>query len=478
MLAVDIGTSALRVSAVSLSGEIIATARARSRQIIEGQRAVLDGNALWSDVCGLIAKVSEKAGQPVGLGVAAQLGTVLVDDALAPVGPAFLWPDRRASAQARELRRVLDGRDVAIAGRTATPELTAPRLMWLAQHEPEVWARTRWVLSLKDFVVAKLTGGVATDPTSASYTLLFDVRERRWSNELAAAAAVSVERLPPVRAAHERSGLVDKRVAAMTGLRRGVPVATGGPDGSVAALGSGAVSAGQTVDVAGTTDVLLRTSDRAVVDDQRRSVLNAYLLPDLWTVGGPTGLTGGAIAWLCGVLGYRSVEHAYRAIGAAAAAIAPGADGVTFRTALSGERFPTWADDVTGSIHGLRPEHTAAHILRSAEEGGAFAVREGLEAIAALGLEVTAVRISGGVTNRKGVMQLRANVWGRPLLAASAGQASSVGAAILAAVAAGAQADPPQAAAAMVRLAPPIEPEPAVAGAYEEAYRLWQRAVR
>jgi xylulokinase len=472
VLTVDVGTSAARVSAVSLTGELLAVARMPCQPQLAGDRCVLDAEALWADLAGLIRGVTDRAGAPTALGVACQLGLVLADDALAPTAPAILWPDRRAVAEAVELDRILGGS--AVAGRRISPEHTGPRLRWIARHEPETWARTRWVLSLKDFVVAKLTGQVTTDATSASYTLLFDVRNRAWSPDLLAAADCPLTRLPRVLGAHEPAGGIGPEIAPALGVRAGTPVAVGGPDGSVAALGCGAVRAGLTVDVAGSTDVLLHLCDRPIFDLERRSILNAFLLPRLWTVGGPTGLTGGAAAWLSGVLGYGSVEDAYRALGVAAAGIAPGAGGVTFHTALSGERFPTWSTGAAGSLGGLRPEHTPAHLLRAAEEGAVFTVRDGLDAIAALGIDVGEIRVSGGVTRLRTAMQLRANVLRRRVVGVTNPEATTIGAAILAAVCGGAHPTVDQAAAAMVRLDAPVDPEPAVADAYDDAFRRWR----
>jgi sugar (pentulose or hexulose) kinase len=474
VLAVDVGTSAARVSAVSLAGEVLTAARSPSHPQVAGERCVLDAHALWSDLTGLIRQVTAQAGAPVAVGVASQLGMVLADDAFDPVAPAFLWPDRRAGAEAAELDGLLGS--LAVAGRRASPELTGPRLRWVVRHEPGTWARTRWVLSLKDFIVARLTGRVATDATSASYTLLFDVRDRGSSADLLAAVEVPAGRLPPVLGAHEPCGAVGREVAAATGLPAGTPVAVGGPDGSVAALGSGAVRAGLTVDVAGSTDVLLHLCERPILDPDRRSILNAFLLPGLWAVGGPTGLTGGAAAWLSGVLGYDSVEAAYRDLGPAAAGIAPGAVGVTFHTALSGERFPTWSAGRAGQVSGLRPEHTAAHLLRAAEEGAAFVVREGLEALAALGVEVGEIRVSGGVTRQPAAMQLRADVLRRRLVGVTNPEATTIGTAMLAAVCSGAHPTIDPAAAAMVRLDAPVEPDPEAADAYDGAFLRWQGA--
>jgi sugar (pentulose or hexulose) kinase len=473
LLAIDVGTSETRVSAVSPSGIVVAAAVVAGRARVSGSEAVLDPDELWADLSGLIREVVDGAGQPLALCVASQLGTVLVDEGLTAVGPAFLWQDRRAALEATELAETLDGLDASVAGRPATAELTAACARWVARNRRADWARTRWILSLKDYVVARLTGVPVTDPTSASYTLLYDVHARSWSDDLSAAAGIPVDRLPQVVAGHELGGAVSTKDGARAGLESGVPVAVGGPDGTVGVLGSGAAAPDLTADVAGTTDVLLHTTSMPTPDPSRRSILNAFLLPGLWTSGGPTGMTGGAIAWLCRMLGFASVDSAYRALGPAVARVGPGAGGVLFHTALSGERFPTWIADRTGSVTGLRPDHTPAHLLRSAEEGAAFIVRDGLEALAGLGLQIGEVRISGGAARRPEILQLRADVWKRPVVAVATAEATTVGAGILAAVCAGVHATVADAVASMVEVAPAVDPDPSAADAYDLAYDRW-----
>jgi xylulokinase len=476
VLAIDVGTSAARVTAVTIAGEVIAGASVAGHPLIEGDRAEMDAQVLWTSLLPLIRQVVERTGVPLGLGVASQLGLVVVDSRLAPIGLATLWQDRRAVDEAEELQISLGDRAAAIAGRAPSPESAAARLLWLAHRDPHAWRRARWVLSLKDFLIARLSGQVLTDATSASYSLLFDVRNRAWSPDLASAAGVPSGWLPPVAEPAEADITLSAEAAASLDLPAGLPIAIGGPDGSVAAIGSGAVRAGRTCDVAGSTDVLLHVVDRPVSDPAGRSVLNAYLLPGLWTVGGPTGMTGGAVAWLTAVLGFPSVDAAYAALGAEVDALPPGAGGVIFRTSMTGERFPRWSVGAAGAIAGLRPEHGAVHLLRAAEEGAAFAVREGIDAIMALGLDPGAIRICGGVARRPEAIRLRADAWQRTVTALTTPDATTVGVAMLTALRAGVFDTLDAAEVAMVRLGPPCEPERASAAAWDAAWRYWREA--
>ena len=345
----------------------------------------------------------------------------------------------------------------------------------LGKTRPEVLRRTRWLLSLKDYLTLQLTGIPRTDPATASYTQLFDVRQRRWSARIARECGVSMEILPTVRPGVALAGGVTPAAAQRTGLEPGTPVAVGGPDGSTGALGVGAVRPGLTVDIAGTTDVLLHVTDMPAVRVSGGAVLNAYLLDDLWTVGGPTGLTGGGLDWLAATLGHESADAAYRALGPTLDAADPG--GLMIRTTLTGRRLPGWNARMRGRIDGISGEHGPAHLIRAAEEGSAFEVRLGIDALRATGAEVSHVILAGGPAISPRAAQLRANVWGVEIGTAAERHASLRGAALAAAVAAGQFADAREAAAA---IAPPTQrygPDPAGAAAAERRYRRWREVM-
>jgi sugar (pentulose or hexulose) kinase len=476
VLAIDAGTSAIRVSAVALDGRVVARSALPSTTRVSGEEATLDPGRLWADVCRLIGEVVEASGVPRAIGVSAQIATLLVDEQLEPVGPVLLWQDRRAGLEAVDLAERLDGLDLTTAGRRSVPESAGARALWAQRNTPDAWDRARWLLTLKDFLVANLTGAVATDPTSASYSLLFDVSRREWSHELLAAAHVPFELLPAVLPADALSGSTTRDTDAP--LPPGIPVAVGGPDGSVGALGSGACKPAVTVDIAGTTDVLVHTLDHPVLDPEGRSILNAFLLDGVWSVGGPIGLTGGALTWLSSLLGYSSLEAAYAELAPVLETMPPGAGGVRLRTQLTGERFPTWRDDRSGEITGLRPEHSAAHILRAAEEGAAFAVRQGLDALAGIGVEAGEITISGGAAKRRDTMRLRADCWGRTVVGVAVPEATTVGAAILASLVGGMYSDARTATASMVMFDAGIACDPVTAQTYDEIYASWQLEAR
>ncbi len=240
------------------------------------------------------------------------------------------------------------------------------------------------------------------------------------------------------------------------------------------ALGSGAVDAGLTVDIAGTSDVINHLVDRPPRARERRTVLNAYLVPGLWGLGGPTGMTGGATAWAARLLGYASVGAALEELGPEIDRIGPGAGGVSFRPHLSGSRFPEWASGAAGSIAGLRPEHGRAHLLAAALEGAAFTVAVGIEAIRECGEEVRELRVGGGPSSDPRSLRLRATAAGVRVRATLEPEMSTIGTAALAACCGGLFDDLDEAVAALAPELSTIEPDEGAAGALGAAFERWR----
>ena len=407
-----------------------------------------------------------------GIGVTTHLATTLTDAAGLPTTSAMLWRDNRAWPDAQELQAALGPDLRRVTGRAASGESAAARLRMLARTSPALLGRTRWLLSLKDYLVLKLTGTACTDTATASYTQLFDVRQQRWSEAIARECGAPARILPPAYPATARAGRITRMAAAVTGLPAGTPVAVGGPDGSSGALGVGADRPGVTVDISGTTDVLLHVVDKPPEHPGDGVVLNAYLLTRLWALGGPTGMTGGGLDWLAVTLGYPSAAAAYRALGPGLDAADPG--DLMIRTTLSGRRLPSWDIRQRGRVEGLSAEHGHAHLMRAAEEGSIFEVRLGIDALRARGTAVSQVILAGQPATSPRATQLRANAWGIRVGRDSDEYASLRGAALAASVAAGYFADAHQAAAALVAPLTWHQPEPDLADAADQRYRRWR----
>jgi xylulokinase len=473
LVAVDVGTSSTRVRLLAPDGAEVEAAACPTRVVADAPGfAELDADALWRDVARLIKALVRESLAVRAVGVTAQLGTVLLDGEGRAAAPAILWADTRARAEAEELAERFGSESMRIAGRRLTPELLAPRLAWLRRHRADVLARVAKVASLKDFLVLKLTGRLVTDETHASYAGLFDVDRRRWSDALATGLAVDGAWLPEVATAPGRAGVVTAAASAGTGLSAGTPVAVGCPDGTAGTVGAGAVRAAVTVDVAGTTDTVLHIVPRPLRDPEGALIVNAHAAPGLWSVGGPTGLTGGAVAWVTQVLGL--ADRADTALAEALATIPPGAGGLAFRGALTGSRFPDWRSGERGLLAGLDLSHGPLHLVRAALEGAAFTVASGLDVYRRCGCVVEEVVVVGGLAASREALQLRADCLGIPVVRLDKQEASSVGIAMLAGVCGGVFRDVREAADAMVVRAERMEPEPAAAAALAAAYARWR----
>ncbi|HMC94121.1 MAG TPA: FGGY-family carbohydrate kinase, partial [Polyangia bacterium] len=341
---------------------------------------------------------------------------------------------------------------------------------------PAAFARLAKVLLPKDYLRMQLSGTLATEPSDASGTLLFDVANRRWSREMLGAMDLSPDLLPDVGGSTEILGTVSARAATATGLSAGTPIVGGGADNACGAIGVGAVAPGAVVASWGTSGTVLCPTSAPLVDPQMRAHTFCHAVPDTWYVMGVMLTAGAAFAWHQRELARELARKRDAAdlLNREAARIPIGALGLTFLPYLQGERTPHRDADARGAFVGLSLAHTRAHLTRAVLEGICFGLRDSLEIIAGLGLAVPEVMITGGGANAAFVRQLQANVYGKPVVPVSQGEGPALGAALLAAVGAGAQPDV-AAAAQTIRRRPAVNPRPDAHRAYDEPYRRFGR---
>ncbi|MEV0977840.1 FGGY-family carbohydrate kinase [Streptomyces sp. NPDC049915] len=471
--AVDVGTSEVRAALVASDGQRLLQARSR-RGADEGTET-FDAERLWDDLCDVLRHVTDDAARPRlrCLAIAGHVGQVLVDEHGHPLGRAGGWADSRG---VREVTAAWpDPATLRLTGRPAVTGGAVPLLHWLKDTDPSLHRRVRWALAPKDFLVLRLTGQAATDMTSAAYTLGSDVTRRAWDPGLLAIAGKGPEHFPEQHAATDIVGAVTATTALMTGLPQGLPVAAGGPDGTVGAAAVAGSAPHAVVDVAGTTDVLTQV----IASPHERpsaAVLNPYLTPGLWTCGGATGMTGGALAYWARLLGLGDPTTAVQRLGPALRAIPAGSDGLSMSPLLTGSRFPGWDQKERGGLWGLAEHHRPAHLLRAAQEAAAYVVRQAVDTLLSDDAPDTPIVLAGGPSRSPELVQLRADVLGRPVHASSEPDASLHGAALLALVAAGLEPSLEAAQAHTERGLRRFAPQAPVAARYDELYRQWLRA--
>jgi xylulokinase len=458
LIGLDVGTSSCKGVAIDARGRVLARAeRAYPLSTPRPGWAEQDPEDWWAAAQAVLAELD--ADRADGIGLTGQMhGLVVLGADDRPLRPAILWNDGRSQPQCDALEAELGlERIVALSGNRPLAGFTAPKLRWLAEHEPDVHARIRRVLLPKDYVRLRLTGEHASDVTDASGTLLLDVGARAWSPALEEALRVDPAWLPRL----SESGEVSGRTAA------GVPVAAGAGDQAAGALGAGVLDErGPASVVLGTSGVVFAARERFTPDACGRLHAFCHAAPQRWHVMGVMLSAAGALRWLRDAT---DPGLGFDALAAEAAAWDPGVEGLRFAPYLAGERTPHPDADARGAFVGLGLRHDRGALVRAVLEGVAHGLRDSLDLIASLGAAPISARISGGGARSDLWLAIVAAVLDLPLERTEASsEGAAYGAALLGGVAAGAFADAAAAIAATVRVTGRLEPDPAWVAAYAE----------
>jgi xylulokinase len=456
LVGLDIGTSSTKGVLVDAgSGRVVAEAE-RSYPLFTPRPgwAEQDPRDWWDAASAVLSEL----GAADAIGLSGQMhGLVALDGDDVPLRPAILWNDGRAQPQCDMLIEELGlSRLVALSGNRPLAGFTAPKLRWMAEHEPELFERIRRVLLPKDYVRLKLCGEAATDVSDASGTLLLDVGRRSWSAELCAALGVDPGWLPPVLESGAVSGLTAD----------GVPVAAGAGDQAAGALGMGVLREGGAASVVlGTSGVVFAARDRFAPDAEGRLHAFCHAAPDTWHVMGVMLSAAGGLRWLRDAT---DPAATFAALVEEAAAWEPGVEGLLFAPYLAGERTPHPDADARAAFVGLSLRHDRGALVRAVLEGVAFGLRDSLDLIADTGARPTAGRISGGGAESALWREIVAAVLDLPLERTAVSAGAAYGAALLGGVAAGVFADAAEAIERCVRITDTTEPVPSLVARYAE----------
>lgn len=407
------------------------------------------------------------------IGLTGQMhGAVLLDAAGEVLRPAILWNDQRTGAECDAIRTALGPeRLVEITGNDALTGFTAPKLVWVRDHEPEVWRRVAHVLLPKDYVRLQLTGEYAIDKADGAGTLLFDLAARDWSPEVLAALGIDPAWMPATREGPEVTGTVTAAAAAATGLRAGTPVVAGGGDQSANAVGVGAVAPGTVALSLGTSGVVFATTDRPLYEPHGRVHAFCHAVPGRWHMMSVMLSAAGSLRWFRDAL---APGESFDDLVTPAAEVPAGSDGLWFLPYLSGERSPHPDPLARGAFVGLTLRHDRRHLTRAVLEGVAFGLRDGLDLMTAAGMpSPEMIRASGGGTASPLWRQILADVLGAEIATVSTSEGAAYGAAVLAAVGAGWFASVDGATNALVVATPAAAPGPN-APLYAEAHALYR----
>lgn len=478
-LGIDVSTTATKALLIDSAGTVLAVASTEypfetPRALWSEQHPDLWWDGAQKSIRAVITKAGVDASQIGGLGLTGQMhGLVLLDENGNVLRPAILWNDQRTQAQCDEIHKLV-GREhfIQISGNVALTGFTAPKILWVRENEPEIYARVRHILLPKDYVRYKLTGEYAMDKADGAGTVLFDLKNRTWSAELLETLGMDAAWMPPTFEGPAFTGTVTAAAASVTGLKPGTPVAAGGGDQAAQAVGVGAVEAGVVALTVGTSGVVFATTPAALIEPEGRLHAFCHAAPGLWHFMGVMLSAAGSLQWYRDTL---TPGVSFDDLVNEAASIPAGSDGLQFLPYLSGERTPHPDPLARGAFVGLSIRHGRGHLTRAVLEGVSFGLKDSFTLIQQAGLgEITQVRASGGGTKSALWRQILASALGAELVTVNTTEGAAYGAALLAGVGAGAWPDVASACRAAVKVTGSTLPDSAQVDAYAKAYPLYR----
>lgn len=446
IVAHDLGTTGNKASLHDDSGKLIFSVTI-SYDTHYGSGGVVeqDPNSWWAAVVQATRKLltgSATQGSTVkAISFSGQMmGAVFLDRQLQPVRPAMIWADTRSGAQCSQLiDRIGLRRGYEITGHQFNPTYSLTKIMWLRDNDPETFSKVHKVCLAKDYIVARMTGRLLTDPSDASSTNAYDQKEGRWSEEILAAADISPSLLPDIVPSSTVAGPLLADAAEELGLVAGTHVVLGGGDGPLAALGAGIVDAEDgAYAYLGSSSWVSTASSTPLLDPGMRTMTFDHVVPGRYVPTATMQAGGGSLQWITEVLSpSRDAKALSALVGEADTADASG-EGLYFLPHLLGERSPYWNPDARGAFVGLSRHHGREHMVKSVLEGVAFNLLTCVGAFRESGVPVDRVDAIGGGAKSDVWLQILADVWGTTVRRRTiVDEGNSLGAAVLAGVATG-----------------------------------------
>ncbi len=493
MLGIDIGTSGTKTLAIDAEGQILASAmETYPCHVPKPLWSEQDPNDWWEatvkSVRQVLRKARLKAADVKAIGLSGQMhGSVFLDKDNKIVRRAILWNDQRTAAECAEIEQRAGGRRslIEMVANPALTGFTAPKILWLRNHEPKHFARTRKILLPKDEIRRRLTGEFATDASDASGMLLLDVAKRNWSKELLSRLELDTDLLATVYESEQVTGNLTPEAARLLGLSTECVVVGGAGDCAAGAVGNGIVQRGVLSTSIGTSGVMFVHSDDVKIDPEGRVHTFCHAVHGKWHMMGVTLAAGGSLQWfrneLCQndvALAKRLKKDVYDLLTEEAAATSKGADGLFFLPYLSGERTPHADPDARGSFVGLTMAHTRGHVIRAIMEGVAYSMRDSLDIFEQLGVPIRQIRASGGGSRSPLWRQIQADVFGRKVATINSEEGPAYGVALLAAVGAGVFKDIREACAATIRVVQQTPSDRKAKRYYDRAFPVYRQLYR
>ncbi len=478
-LGIDVSTTATKALLIDELGQVVAVAS--SPHTLQTPRPLWseqEPHEWWLAASASCRSVLEKAGvsgeNVAAVGLTGQMhGLVLLDEKGEVLRPAILWNDQRTQSQCDEIhQRIGKEKFIQITGNVALTGFTAPKILWVKENEPAVYAKVKHVLLPKDYVRYKLTATYAMDKADGAGTVLFDLKSRDWSSEVLDELDIDPAWMPPTFEGPQFTGRITPGAAAATGLIAGTPVAAGGGDQAAQAVGVGAVEPGVVALTVGTSGVVFATTPSALIEPEGRLHAFCHAAPGRWHFMGVMLSAAGSLQWYRDTLAPQmSFDELLREAGPVPA----GSEGLQFLPYLSGERTPYPDPLARGAFVGLTLRHGRGHLTRAVLEGVSFGLKDSFTLIQNAGLgEISQVRASGGGVKSALWRQILASVLEAELATVNTTEGAAFGAALLAGVGAGAWPDVESACKTAVKVTGSMMPDAAQVEIYREAYPLYR----
>lgn len=402
--------------------------------------------ATYVSIRNVIAKSGVSPDEVKGVGLSGQMhGAVLLDKDNQVLRKAIIWCDQRSGAECEQITELIGAkRLIEITANPALTGFTASKVMWVKNNEPEIFDKVRKILLPKDYVRYRLTGEFATEVSDASGMQFLDVPHRCWSDEVISKLGLDKSMFGKVYESQEITGTIHSEAAELTGLKVGTPVVGGAGDQAAGAVGNGIVKKGIISSTIGTSGVVFAYSDDVNIDPLGRVHTFCHAVPNKWHIMGVTQGAGLSLQWFRNNFCKEEIATAqlmgvdpYYLMDQAAEKVEPGSNGIIYLPYLMGERTPHLDPDCRGVFFGLSAKHTKREMLRAIMEGVVFSLRDCLEIIEELGVEVSQVRASGGGGKSPLWRQMQADVFNHDICTINASEGPAFGVALLAGVGAG-----------------------------------------
>ncbi|OUO78022.1 hypothetical protein B5F53_12210 [Blautia sp. An249] len=492
LIGLDIGTTALKAAVFDTSGKLLAVSTQEYALLTPQVNYVEEtGEVYWNALKNAVKDLNEKypfdREDEAALAISAQGETLFfLDEKGKLLRNAIVWMDNRAQEEARQLKEKFgDETCYKVTGQVSfEPCWPASKILWVKNHEPEVFQKTRKFLLIEDYFIYRLTGLYATEGSLVCSSTYWDIREKRYWKEMLDYIGISESQLAPVYESGEAVGTIKKETAEELGLPVNLTVCTGALDQAAGAIGAGNCREGFFSETIGAALAICAPVSRPVWDPNRKMPLHYFAVADTYMIH--TFTNGGmTLRWFrdkfCPVemqaqkLG---IEDAYNMISKEAGQIPPGSDGLIMLPHLAGSNAPDVNARAKGVWFGFTLQHTRAHFMRSVMESLGYIVKRNIDSLADMGIQVKEIRSLGGGSKSQIWNQIKADICQIPLETVTSVEAASLGAAILAGKGTGVFEDIYQAVESMVDIKRRTEPDPENAEIYQQGYQMYQKLFR